>query len=176
MTRHWTMRDGIRVAVPWLIAITMAGSAGAQTTEKISNHSTSTTGASIGGSERNRDQFAQAFTTGSHTSGYDLEKIVLYIADWPAITDELAVSLHSASGTTIGGKLRDMTPGSTTTGLVDWTPVTNIPLGASTTYYVKAHNTTTGTLAGSRAHIRVIQEPLAKLLGLAAWRSPQFSW
>ena len=170
MTRRWTMRDATRVAALWLIGIAMATAAGAQGTEKISNHDPSaTTPVTMGGSETARDQVAQAFTTGTHAMGYALEKIVLYMHDWPAATGDVDVSLHSESSGTIGTKLTDMTPSSTSTGLVDWTPDTATTLAQSTTYYVKVHNTTSGTGNSDWLRVRAIQGNAENSGGETGW-------
>ena len=103
MRPQWMTRTTARVAVAWLIGMAIAAAASAQSVEKISNIvATETQVVTIGGSEDRRDQVAQRFRTGEATMGWVLEKIVLYVADWPANTADVEVTVHDASGMTIG--------------------------------------------------------------------------
>ena len=170
MRPQWMTRTTARVAVAWLIGMAIAAAASAQSAEKISNIDAAITQVvTMRGSDGLRDQVAQAFTTGPATMGWALEKVVLYVGDWPANTADVEVTIHDASGTTIGSKLRDMTPGSTSTGLVSWTPNMPVTLTGETAYYVKAYNTTTGTLNQDWLRLRAIQGDGENAGGATGW-------
>ena len=62
-----------------------------------------------------------------------------------------------------------MTPGSTSTGLVSWTPDIPVTLMGETPYYVKAHNTATGTSDSDWLRLRAIQEDTENAGGAAGW-------
>ena len=89
------------------------------------------------------DDYAQGFTTGTHTSGYELTDIGLELQQAPAEPQHFTVSLWSENSGEPGSKLLDLTnPANIRSGIIQHfaAPGTESSrfLDASTTYFVAA--------------------------------------
>ncbi len=98
--------------------------------------------------------WAQAFTTGTNSGGYNLASIELSTSGRASGSENanLEVSIWSAAaGGTPGAVERTLTtPASWTSGVVAFTPGTALVLSASTTYFVHVHNNPDGAITMNR--------------------------
>ena len=81
---------------------------------------------------------AQAFSTGTDSSGYVLDSVELYIGNTPDTPDDFSVAIHRASGINPGTKLFDLSnPATFSANSVNtFTAPANTRLDSQTTYFV----------------------------------------
>ena len=134
-----------RAAAAWLLALAALPGLGggvAHADELVSN---------LGQSERLSDQgvdlfvgqvtisstgYAQAFTTGSHQSGYGLSSMALKFTLTPSNVSAMRISVHTSSGGNPGTKLYDFSnPASIFAGTNTFTAPSDAALDADTTYF-----------------------------------------
>ena len=131
-----------------VLAALLAAPAAAQTTITL----ISNTGQADGGTGGLHIDHAQAFTTGSHSTGYKLTGIDIKLASTNSGVNSATVTIHADASGAPGATLGTLTKTSqlTSNAVNSWTNSAGIDLTASTTYFMVFNGTGTAqTSAGA---------------------------